>query len=116
MDAALRKVGFRVISGLDLNKAAFDAKLREFAAAIAGADAVAGRNYLVPVDAQLSTADALEFEMSSSRSCNASRNASPGTISYSLTLAATIRLPAIWRAMGTRSAEIGHGLARAGER
>jgi Caspase domain len=72
--AALKKHGFEVIEGFDLDKAALDAKLREFAARLRGADIgvffyaghglhVAGHNYLVPVDARLMVASALELEL-----------------------------------------------------
>jgi uncharacterized caspase-like protein len=72
--AALKSIGFRVIEGIDLDKAAFDAALNEFAAALEGADVglffyaghgmqVAGRNYLVPVDAWLTSVTALDVEM-----------------------------------------------------
>jgi uncharacterized caspase-like protein len=72
--AALRKIGFQVIEGFDLGKAAFDGKLFEFAEALKGADVglffyaghgfqVSGQNYLVPVDAKLTTASALDAEM-----------------------------------------------------
>ena len=37
--AALKSVGFRVIEGFDLNKSAFDRKIRDFATALSGADA-----------------------------------------------------------------------------
>ena len=74
MSAVLKGLGFEVIDGFDLNKAAFDGKVREFAAALEGASVgvffnaghglqVSGQNYLVPVDAQLSAAVALDFEM-----------------------------------------------------
>src|SRR5262245_38828005 len=74
MSAALGRVGFQVINGLDLGKASFDRKIREFAAALAGAETglffyaghglqVAGKNYLVPIDAELTTVEALDFEM-----------------------------------------------------
>ena len=74
MVAALKKLGFQVIEGFDLDKAAFDRKVRDFATALSGAQAgvffyaghglqVAGQNYLVPIDAQLTTAAALDFEM-----------------------------------------------------
>jgi uncharacterized caspase-like protein len=66
MTAALRKLGFQFAEGFDLDKAAFDRKVREFADMLSGAKAgvffyaghglqVAGVNYLVPVDAKLST-------------------------------------------------------------
>jgi uncharacterized caspase-like protein len=72
--AALRAFGFQVVDGRDLDKAALDRKIRDFATALSGADVgvffyaghglqVGGQNYLVPVDAQLSTAAALDFEM-----------------------------------------------------
>src|SRR5262245_29961961 len=74
MAAALKKAGFQVVDGFNLNKAAFERKVRDFAIALAGAEAgvffyaghglqVNGKNYLVPVDAELTTVEALEFEM-----------------------------------------------------
>jgi uncharacterized caspase-like protein len=72
--AALKKDGFQVIEGFDLDKAAFDRKVRDFAVALKGAEAgvlfyaghglqVAGQNYLVPIDAKAEDPTALEFEM-----------------------------------------------------
>ena len=63
---SLRSLGFTVIEGLDLDEDAFETKLREFAQAASGADAtlfyyaghglqVEGKNYLVPVDAELAS-------------------------------------------------------------
>ena len=60
----LRNLGFEVIEGLDLDEAAFEARLREFSRAAANAETtlffyaghglqVDGQNYLVPVDAEL---------------------------------------------------------------
>lgn len=74
ISAALKRLGFHVIEGLDLDKAAFEGKLREFAGALQGADIgaffyaghglqVSGANYLVPVDAHLSSTAALDFEL-----------------------------------------------------
>jgi uncharacterized caspase-like protein len=74
MGLALRKLGFRVIEGFDLDKAAFDAKIGEFAAALEGAEVgvlfyaghgmqVSGQNYLVPVDARRSAIADLGAEM-----------------------------------------------------
>ncbi len=71
---ALRRLGFQVIDGSDLDKPSFDRKIRDFATALQGAKVgvffyaghglqVAGQNYLVPVDAQAETAGALDFEM-----------------------------------------------------
>jgi hypothetical protein len=71
--ATLKAVGFDVIVGLDLDKRGFDAKVRDFSKVLADADTalffyaghglqVAGRNYLVPIDAQLQNERDLDFE------------------------------------------------------
>ncbi len=73
MAAALKALGFAVILGTDLDKRAMDQKVLEFANALSGAGAgvfhysghglqVASMNYLVPVDASLESAAALDFE------------------------------------------------------
>src|SRR5206468_3576040 len=72
--AALKALGIEVIKGLDLDKRGMEQEVRRFSASLTGADVgiffyaghglqVNGNNYLVPVDAELLTADALEFEM-----------------------------------------------------
>jgi len=72
--AALKKHDFQVVEGFDLDKAAFDRKVRDFAVALQGAEVglflfaghglqVAGQNYLVPVDAEATSPVALDFEM-----------------------------------------------------
>lgn len=69
----LSELGFKVVLGLDLDKVGFDAKVRDFAHELDGADSailfyaghglqVAGHNYLVPVDAKLERERDLEFE------------------------------------------------------
>jgi uncharacterized caspase-like protein len=74
LSAALKKLGFRVIEGFDLDKGAFDAMVREFTAALQGVSVglffyaghgmqVAGQNYLVPVDAKPTAASTLDAEM-----------------------------------------------------
>ncbi len=75
MAEALRRLGFEVIQGMDLTKAQTDELIRTFAVALqknpkaglffyAGhALQVEGRNYLVPIDAELASAASLEFEM-----------------------------------------------------
>ena len=123
VSAALKTLGFQVIDGLDLDKAAFDRKVRDFATALQGADAgvffyaghglqVAGQNYLVPVDAELTTAATLEFEML--RVDVVHRVMERQTSTNVLFLDACRDNPLarnLARAMGTRSAEIGRGLA-----
>ncbi len=72
ISAALEALGFKVITGLNLNKAAFDAKLHEFARISTGADVafffysghgmqINGINYLVPIDAPVTKED-LDFQ------------------------------------------------------
>jgi formylglycine-generating enzyme required for sulfatase activity len=123
MSAALKKLGVQVLQGFDLNKAAFDRKMRDFAAALQGAEAglfffaghglqVAGQNYLVPIDAKLKTASALDFEMV--RLDVVQRVMEHETSTNVLFLDACRDNPLVRnlaRAMGTRSAEIGRGLA-----
>ena len=69
----LKAFGFNVILGLDLPKPAFEEKVRTFSHALAKADTailfyaghglqVAGRNYLLPVDAKLGSERDLDFE------------------------------------------------------
>jgi uncharacterized caspase-like protein len=69
----LKKLGFKVIPGIDLDKRGMDAKILEFANAPSGAETgvfqysghglqIAGVNYPVPVDAKLETGAALDFE------------------------------------------------------
>src|SRR5688572_12700998 len=73
MARALTEAGFEVIAGLDLDKRAFDMKVRDFARALNNADValffyaghalqVSGRNYLVPVDASMDRERDLDFE------------------------------------------------------
>ncbi len=70
--AALQALGFKVILGTDLNKAAFDGKLHEFARSTTGADVafffysghgmqINGINYLIPIDAPVTKED-LDFQ------------------------------------------------------
>ncbi len=121
--AALQSSGLEVIVALNLDKAGFDRRIREFASALSGAEAgvffyaghglqVAGKNYLVPVDAELSTAEALEFEMVQVDVVH--RIMEGKTSTNILFLDACRNNPLarnLARAMGTRSAEVGRGLA-----
>jgi hypothetical protein len=123
MVAALKRRGFQVIDGFDLDKASFDRKVRDFAAALPGAEVglffyaghglqVAGQNYLVPVDAKLSTTAALDWEMV--RLDLVQRTMERETKTNVVFLDACRDNPLsrdLARSMGTRSAEVGHGLA-----
>jgi uncharacterized caspase-like protein len=124
MAAALKALGFTVIVGINLDKTAMDRTILEFANALSGADAgvfhysghglqVAGVNYLVPVDAKLDTAAALDFE--AVRLDLVQRNMERETKTNILFLDACRNNPLarnLDRALGTRSADIGRGLAR----
>jgi uncharacterized caspase-like protein len=121
--AVLRKHGFQVIEGFDLDKVSLERKVRDFAGALQGTEVglffyaghglqVAGHNYLVPVDARLTTAEALDFEMV--RVDMVQRVMERVTSTNVLFLDACRDNPLarnLARAMGTRSAEIGRGLA-----
>jgi len=123
MAAALKRRGFEIIEGFDLDKTAFDRKTRDFATALTSASAgllfyaghglqVAGVNYLVPIDAQLTAPAALDFEMV--RMDVLQRAMEQQTTTNVLFLDACRDNPLarnLARSMGTRSAEIGHGLA-----
>lgn len=121
----LRTLGFDVVDGVDLDKAAMDGKIRDFAIKLEGAAAgvffyaghglqVGGVNYLVPVDAQLTTAAALDFEMV--RLDLVQRTMEREAKTNVLLVDACRDNPLarnLARSMGTRSASIGRGLAAA---
>ena len=120
---ALRRLGFQVIDGFDLDKPSFDRKIREFATALQGAKVgvffyaghglqVAGQNYLVPVDAQAETAGALDFEMIRLDLVHRTMEREVQTNIIFLDACRNNPLARnLARAMGTRSTEIGRGLA-----
>jgi uncharacterized caspase-like protein len=123
MSTALRRLGFHVIEGLDLDKAGFDKKIRDFAAALKGAEVgvffyaghglqVSGHNYLVPIDSQLTTASALDFEMVRLDLVHRTmeREAQTSILFFDACRDNPLSRN-LARAMGTRSVEIGRGLA-----
>jgi uncharacterized caspase-like protein len=119
----LKKHGFQVIDGFDLDKPAFERKVREFAAALNGADAglffyaghglqVAGQNYLVPIDAKAEGMDALEFEMIRAEAIQRIMERQSNTNILFLDACRDNPLARnLARSMGTRSSEVGRGLA-----
>jgi hypothetical protein len=123
MSAALKERGFHVIEGLDLDKAAFDRTVRDFALALQGAEVglffyaghgmqVGGRNYLVPVDARLATVSALDFEMVPLDLVHRTmeREARTNILFFDACRDNPLSRN-LARSLGTRSAEIGRGLA-----
>jgi uncharacterized caspase-like protein len=121
--AALNKHGFKVLEGYDLDKAAFDRKIRDFANELTGAEtgvffyaghglSVDGRNYLIPTDAELKTAVGLDFETVQVDVIH--RVMERQTTTNILFLDACRDNPLsrnLARSLGTRSAGIGKGLA-----
>ena len=120
---AFRRVGFKVIKGLDLDKQGMDRLIRRFARSLRGAQIgaffyaghgiqVDGKNYLVPVDAKLEDATGIDFELV--RVDVIQRAMERTTTSNLIFLDACRNNPLarnLARAMGTRSASIGRGLA-----
>ena len=125
MAAALKDMGFTVVAGYDLDKPSLEKKIREFAGALSGAETgvffyaghglqVAVPNYLVPVDAELSTADALEFEMIKLDSVQRiMENAAKTNILFLDACRNNPLARNLARALGTRAAAVGVGLAPA---
>ena len=125
MAGALRAHGFQVIDGFDLDKPAFERKVRDFAAALVGAEVgvffyaghgmqVSGQNYLVPIDAQLKAPSALDFEMVRLDLVQRTmEREAPTNILFLDACRDNPLAPNLARAMGTRSTDIGRGLAAA---
>ncbi|MFZ1107789.1 MAG: caspase family protein [Rhodomicrobium sp.] len=125
MAAALKGLGFTVILATDLAKTNMDRRILEFALQLEGAEAavfhysghglqVGGVNYLVPVDAKLETAAALDFEMV--RLDLVQRTMERETKTNILFLDACRNNPLarnLARALGTRGIDVGSGLAPA---
>src|SRR5262245_41629250 len=126
LGAVLKDAGFDIILGLDLDKQAFDAKVRAFSQVLPQADAgvffyaghglqVAGRNHLLPIDARLQTERDLDFESVSLdfilRQMELDREGKTNIIFLDACrdnpLARNLA-----RSLGTRSASVGSGLAQ----
>jgi hypothetical protein len=121
--AQLKKLNFTVLEGRDLDKAAMDRLIRDFAEALSGAQVglffyaghglqVGGQNYLVPVDAKLSTASAIDFEMVRLDLVHRTMEREASTNILMMDACRDNPLSRnLARALGTRSAGIGKGLA-----
>jgi uncharacterized caspase-like protein len=120
--AAAERLGFKVVKGVDLDKSGMDRTIRQFAESLKGASIgmffyaghglqVGGRNYLVPVDAELKTAEALDFEMVGLDVVQRLMEAATETNILFVDACRDNPLSRnLARAMGTRSAAIGRGL------
>ncbi len=123
MAAALKALGFTVLLGLDLDKRGMDRKILEFESALHGADTgvfhysghglqVAGVNYLLPVDASLESAAALRIEAVRLDFVQETMEREAKTNILFLDACRNNPLSRnLARALGTRSADIGQGLA-----
>jgi hypothetical protein len=121
--AALEKVGFVVISGIDLDKRGMENAIRRFAREMTGAEAgaffyaghglqVAGQNYLVPTDAKLDDSAGVDFELIRLDLVQGTMEGAAKTNILFLDACRDNPLARnLARAMGTRSAAIGKGLA-----
>lgn len=122
----LGALGFQVITGIDLTKAGFDQKVREFAKTLTTADTavlyyaghgmqVAGVNYLLPVDAKLDSERDLHFEAMALdvilKQMELEREAKTNIIFLDACRDNPLSR-SLARSMGTRSAGLGRGLAQ----
>jgi uncharacterized caspase-like protein len=120
---ALQRLGFEVMQGVDLDKRSMERTIREFGIKLSGADValfiyaghglqVSGQNYLLPVDAKLSTENDVDFE---SIALNLVLRQMEREAKTSLVLLDACRdnplARNLARNMGTRSSQIGQGLA-----
>ncbi len=123
MSIVLRSKGFQVVQGFDLGKAAFEAKIGEFIEALRGAEVgllfyaghgvqVSGQNYLVPIDAKLTTAAALDMEMVRlDRVHRAMEREARTSILFFDACRDNPLARTLARSMGSQSPEVGQGLA-----
>ena len=123
MAAALKRLGFDVVEGRDLDESGMRRTIKRFAELLTGADVglffyaghglqVGGYNYLVPVDARLDNAAGLDFELI--RLDVVHRTMERETKTNVIFLDACRDNPLsrnLARSMGTRSSQIGKGLA-----
>src|SRR3990172_4500702 len=124
-DAAgvLQRLGFEVVEGRDLDKRSMERLIRQFGTKLAGADValffyaghglqVGGQNYLVPTDARLASEGDVDFE---SLPLNLVIRQMERDAKTSLVLLDACRdnplARNLARNMGTRSAQVGQGLA-----
>jgi uncharacterized caspase-like protein len=123
MAAALRRIGFDVVEGRDLDKRGMETKIIEFSRKLDDANLalffyaghglqVSGKNYLVPVDAKVERAADLSFETIDVSQVLAQMEADKRVNLVFLDACRDNPLArSLARTMGTRSAAVGQGLA-----
>ena len=123
MAAALKSLGFAVTERQNLDKTGMDRSIRGFAEALSGAQVglffyaghglqVGGQNYLLPVDAKLTAAADVDFEMV--RLDLVQRMMERETTTNIIVMDACRDNPLarnLARALGTRSVQVGRGLS-----
>ena len=120
---SLSRLGFDVVDGRDLDKRSMERLIRQFAVKLSGADValffyaghgfqIEGRNFLVPTDAKLASEGDVDFE---SLSVDLVIKQMEREAKTSLVLLDACRdnplARSLARNMGTRSAQVGQGLA-----
>lgn len=123
VSASLKRLGFEVVEGIDLDKRSMERTIRQFGVKLAGADIalffyaghglqVAGQNYLLPTDARLQTEGDVDFE---SVALSLVLKQMEREAKTSLLLLDACRdnplARNLARTMGTRSPMVGQGLA-----
>jgi hypothetical protein len=123
MATALKRLGFDVVEGHDLDKRSMERAIRQFGLKLAGTDVafffyaghglqVAGQNYLVPTDARLMSEGDVDFESVPLTLVLKQMEREAKTSIVLLDACRDNPLTRnLARAMGTRSAQIGQGLA-----
>ncbi len=121
--ASLQSLGFEVVSGFDLDRIGLEQAVREFSKASRGAKLtlfyyaghglqVGGQNYLIPVDAELADEADLDFQTVSMNAVLRSMERERRTNLIILDACRDNPLAKnLARSMGTRSSNIGRGLA-----
>jgi uncharacterized caspase-like protein len=126
ISSALKSAGFDVVLGVDVDKRDFDARIRSFTELLENADVaiffyaghglqVAGRNYLIPVDAKLQNERDLDFDAVNLDFILKQMELGRADKTNIVFLDACRDNPFsrnLARSMGTRSASIGKGLAQ----
>jgi len=123
MATALRRLGFDVVEGKDLDRRAMDQAIREFGRKLEGADLalffyaghglqVNGKNYLVPIDATLERAGDLAFDTVDVALVLAQMDGEKRVNLVFLDACRDNPLSrSLARSLGTRSTSVGSGLA-----